>query len=345
MRVNLARRGLFLLALACASVAGADVPAGVEAWSRGEYAAAVKEWQEPARKGDADALFNLGQAYKLGRGVNQDLVRAEDLFRQASTAGHLQAADLYGLLLFQRGERAKALPYLNAAAERGDPRAQYLLGVSHFNGDLVEKDWARAYALATMAQHAGIPQAAQAVQQMDGHISLADRQQAATIAAELGERIAATRARQLATAELGAAPPPASAASTAMPATKGSAAPARPTATNGPDQAGADYARPKALTMPPRAAPIPAPKPATAIPGASDQPWRVQLGAFGQTANLEALWARVKGRPELTGRPRLLVPTGRVTKLLASGFASQAEAQSACTRLTAAGFACLPVRN
>ena len=43
--------------------------AGVDAWTRGDFPAAVKEWQAGAARGDADAQFNLGQAYKLGKGV------------------------------------------------------------------------------------------------------------------------------------------------------------------------------------------------------------------------------------------------------------------------------------
>ena len=55
-----------------------DVKAGVDAWSRGEYKKAVEEWRGPAVAGDADAQFNLGQAYKLGRGVPVDLAMAEE---------------------------------------------------------------------------------------------------------------------------------------------------------------------------------------------------------------------------------------------------------------------------
>jgi TPR repeat protein len=72
----------------------ADVGAEVDAWSRGDYPLAIREWQAPAERGDADALFNLGQAYKLGRGVKADLAKAEDLFGRAVAKGHLQAADL-----------------------------------------------------------------------------------------------------------------------------------------------------------------------------------------------------------------------------------------------------------
>src|SRR3569832_1913513 len=79
----------------------ADVKSGVDAWSRGDYTAAVHEWEGPAAAGDADAMFNLGQAYRLGRGVPTDLKRAEQLYADAAAKGHLQAADTYGLMLFQ----------------------------------------------------------------------------------------------------------------------------------------------------------------------------------------------------------------------------------------------------
>ena len=174
--------------LANPGAALADTKAGVEAWTRGDYPAAVKEWQAQAARNDGDAIFNLGQAYKLGKGVKQDLVKAEALFAQAAAMGHLQAADNLGLLLFQRGERAKALPYVRAAADRGDPRAQYLVGIAHFNGDLVPKDWVRAFALVTLAQQQGLPQAAGALTQMNQYIPLDQRQQGVQLAGELASQ-------------------------------------------------------------------------------------------------------------------------------------------------------------
>ena len=65
-----------LLAVALAGPAAADVKAGVDAWAQGDYDKAVREWQPLADAGDADAQFNLGQAYKLGKGVPTDLAAA-----------------------------------------------------------------------------------------------------------------------------------------------------------------------------------------------------------------------------------------------------------------------------
>src|SRR5690606_28662656 len=92
----------------------------------------------------------------------------------------------------------------------------------------------------------------------------------------------------------------------------------------------------------------PAPPPLAATPpsspvAASGGPWRVQLGAFAVSANAEALWTRVEGRAELAGAQRLMVPTGRVTRLQAGGFPSRAAAEAACAALKRAGYDCLAI--
>lgn len=350
----------------------ADVKAGVDAWARGDFAVAVKEWEGPATRGDADAQFNLGQAYKWGKGVKQDLRKAELYFGKAAAQGHIEASDNYGLLLFDRGERGQALPYVKAAAGRGDPRAQYLLAIMNFNGDMVSRDWVRAYALMTLAQQAGLPQAKAGLEQMDSHIPLIQRQQAVGLAQQLASEAEATRNRQFAADDLGVknpagvvtTPPQVAAAAPVrrQPTPEEAVAEAeRVTGNATPRTAGADYARPvtsatpppaprpvavappRPITIPPRAAPTPSvvkPKPAPAAAGG----WRIQLGAFGVSSNADALWAKVRGRPELAGHARITVPAGAVIKLQAGGY-SEDGARAACRSLSAAGLACAPVRN
>ncbi len=335
---------IFALAVASglAGPALANVQAGLNAWAQNDYATATREWQGPAASGDPDAQFLLAEAYKQGLGVTQDLTKAEALFGKAAAQGHLQAADIYGLLLFDRGQRAQAMPYIRTAAERGEPRAQYLLGLAHFNGDLAAKDWVRAYALVSLAQQAGLARAKPTLAQMDQYIELPQRQQAAALASELASRAEANLARQQASLDLGQdtasrQPPP--------PRTAG----ARATGTDSPRTAGADYTRPAgAVSTPP--APLLAAAPAVARPAAfvstvtNSGPWRIQLGAFGLAANANALWNRLRSRPELAGHPRINVPAGSVIKLQAGGFASRAAAQAACARLASGGVSCLAVR-
>ncbi|OZA57654.1 MAG: hypothetical protein B7X78_09300 [Sphingomonadales bacterium 39-62-4] len=51
----------------------ADVKKGIVAWEQENWSEAVRLWRKAADAGDADAQFNLGQAYKLGRGVDFSL--------------------------------------------------------------------------------------------------------------------------------------------------------------------------------------------------------------------------------------------------------------------------------
>jgi len=332
---------IIILLASCVALLGpsvhADTKAGVDAWTRGDYAGAVRQWRVEAARGDADALFNLGQAYKLGKGVKPDLRQAEQLFAQAAGLGHLQASDNYGLLLFQRGERTQALPYIRGASERGDPRAQYLLGIAHFNGDMVPRDWLRAFALMSLAQRQGLPQAASALARMNEIIPLDQRQRATELAEELQSRADSTRARQLAAVDLGSKSP---------------ASPQIDAEADSPATAGASYTRP---AQPSRSAPpsspkardrLPAQPPATALvsPLATGG-WRLQLGAFRLASNANALWNKLKGRAELAGHARFDASAGSAIKLQAAGYASRDAAQAACVRLNAAGFTCIAVNN
>jgi hypothetical protein len=172
-------------AAAAATPAVADVKAGVDAWQQGDYVKAIAEWRPLATAGDADAQFNLGQAYKLGRGVPADMPVAMDWFRKAGAQGHQRANDNFGLLLFQQGKREEAMPFIRKSAERGEPRAQYILGTAMFNGDLVPKDWVTAYALMTRAASTGLEQATTSLSVMDRYIATDQRQKGLALAADM----------------------------------------------------------------------------------------------------------------------------------------------------------------
>lgn len=239
------------LALSLAAVAGfaapahADVKAGVDAWQSGDYEAAVSEWRPLAIAGDADAQFNLGQAYKLGRGVPADLVQAEGWYRRAAKQGHLQAEDNLGLILFTANRRDEAMPFILRSAERGEPRAQYVLGTAHFNGDLAKEDWPRAYALTKRASDAGLTLASARLVQLDQLIPLEQRQRGLAMLPEIEK--AEQRARL---AAVGAAAPPATKAAAPSPIKVASVPPSVP---------GTSYTPPPVVAA---TAPKPAPTPA-----------------------------------------------------------------------------------
>ena len=79
--------------------------AGIEAWQKGDTPGAVAIWRPLAEKGDADAAFNLGQAYRLGRAYRSTSPRRQDWLERAARKGHVDAQTTLGLLLFQNGNR------------------------------------------------------------------------------------------------------------------------------------------------------------------------------------------------------------------------------------------------
>lgn len=347
----------------------ADVRAGTIAWEAGRDAEAVALWREAAEAGDPDALFNLAQAYRLGRGVETDLVEAERLYALAASTGHLEATDNLGILLYQKGEEQRAMPYIAGAAERGDPRAQYLLGLAHFNGELAERDWQRAYALLLLADESGLPQATGALAQMNEYIPADQREAGRALAQIMAAELAAQDAEDevLTAAEIEAGPP-ALASKTGAPTPVPAANEPR-TAT--PERSsGIAYARgevaqpiervdpsaglpeqPQAETLAPppvrevpqtvaAASPAPEPAPPPAAPQMSG-PWAVQIGAFGVPDNVERMWKRASARSYFADAKRETRERGKLTFLYAGGFATNDAASEACAAAKRDGFDCI----
>ena len=318
--------------LSLAPPALADVKAGVDAWQQGDYDKAVSLWRPLAQAGDPDAQFNMGQANKLGRGVKVDMAAALDWYRKAAAQGHVRAEDNLGLLMFQQGERASALPYLERSAMRGEPRAQYIVGTALFNGDLTAKNWPRAYALMSRASAAGLAQATSSLKQMDKYIPVEQRQQGLAMARDVGQREVAA----LAEASGRLSSPPVlreetpSLASATLPPVRDAKKPL-PAKTK---------AEPSKLStaVPPR-------KPAIGKEAkvAASGPWRVQLGAFSEEGRARALWSSLRGKVAgLSAYQLYLVKGGAMTRLQAGPLASNAEAAKLCGAIKAAGADCMP---
>ena len=300
-----------LLALS-APVAGQSVKAGIEAWQRADYSGAVTIWRPLAEAGDADAAFNLGQAYRLGRGVPTNLSVAKSWFERAARQNHVDAQTTLGLLLFQNGDQAEGLKWLKAAAEQGEARALLVYGTALFNGDGVTQDPVLGYAYVSRAAAQGLAPAKETLAQLDKLMPLDQRKK--------GVAIAKTKAKS-------APPPSAKSAKPVKVASSPAKAGAQPKAKNG---AGAP--------------PGPRPSPGNTGPAAFTVPatgaWRIQLGAFSQRGSAEALYRKLSGSSALAGRRPFYIPAGAVTRLQVGPFESKAAATAACK---AVGTACFPV--
>jgi cell division septation protein DedD len=291
-----------LLALS-APLSSQSVKAGIEAWQRADYSAAVAIWRPLAEKGDADAAFNLGQAYRLGRGVPTKLSIATTWFERAARQNHVDAQTTLGLLLFQNGDQAEGLKWLKAAAEQGEARALLVYGTALFNGDGVGQDRVLGYAYVSRAAAQGLEPAKETLAQLDTLMPLDQRKK--------GIAIAKAKAR--------AAPP--------APASK----PARSAKTVQVAAVAKPAPSPPAKVVPPSAS-----APTVAPSGA----WRIQLGAFSQRGSAEALFRKLSGNGALAGRHAFYIPVGAITRLQVGPFESKAAAASACK---AVGAACFPV--
>lgn len=334
--------GAMMVAAAIAApAAAAGVKDGVDAWQRGDYAAATAIWRPLAENGDADAAFDLAQAYKLGRGVPTNLAQAKTWYGKAAQGGHTQAAANYGLLLFQDGDRKSAMPWIGKAADAGDPRAQYVLGTALFNGDLQGKDWPRAYALMTRAAAAGLPQATTSLSQMDQYMSPDDRQKGLQMASQMASRPVPPMGRQLVTGGASAgpayAPPPLSQQTdlSALPPRRQVAAAKPAPLVDAPTRSGTTApAMPK--PRPAAAAKPVAPAPALATAGGK---WMVQLGAFGSQDAAATAWRGLSGK--LGGLRPSYEKAGAIVRLRAGPLGDKAAAAKACAAAKPA--ACFPV--
>ena len=173
------------IALFSALPAAASVSTGVQKWNARDWSGAVEEWVTPAARGDADALFNLGQAYKLGRGVAPDLAVAQDYYRRAAAKGHVGAAANLGISLYQDGRKTEALGHLREAADKGDGRAAYVIGVATFNGDGAPRNQTLGYAYMLRAREGGLAQAEAQAARMATILSAAERSRGEAAAAAL----------------------------------------------------------------------------------------------------------------------------------------------------------------
>lgn len=288
----------YLIAAALFGITGSPsyaqtVRAGIKAWQHADYSRAVAIWRPLAEKGDADAAFNLGQAYRLGRGVAINLAAAQTWFERAASKGHVDAQTTLGLMLFENGDKVAGLRWLRQSAEKGEPRALLIYGTALFNGDAVKQDPILGYAYVSRAATQGLAPAQATLEQLNQILPVEQRKKALAIAM----------------AKAKSAPPPRS-------------APVRATSKPKPVQV--------ATAKPPTVAPVPAPTAPAPMPAGSGG-WRIQLGAFSQRGSAEALFRKLSGA--LAGHQPAYVPAGPVTRLQVGPYPSRAAASAACAGL------------
>jgi len=308
-----------MVALLLAASLGAVTPAGA--------APDLTALQAKAQAGDAEAQFQLGEAYRSGRGVPADPEAAIMWYRRATAQGHIRASEELGFALFAHGDRREAMPYIEKAAARGEPRAFYLLGTAHFNGDYATRDWPLAYAQTERAAAAGLSAAQKNLELMDHYLLPSDKAKADQILATLPSIRTtpvdgAPAAKAPPTPIQTAAPKPAKASKAGKSAPSLKAAPVESAETT-------DQAAPE--------------RPAKSVAKAGGD-WKVQLGAFGSEDRARDRWKSLKAKVADLGSYQLHIATaGTIQRLQAANIGSKADAQALCKKVVAAGGDCLVI--
>jgi len=183
----------------------ASVTEGINAYKSGDYQKAHDLWLPHAALGNATALFNLGQLYRLGQGVEIDPKKAEEYYLRAAYRDHIRAQRNLGVMYyFGRVEQdsvgkdlKKAFFWLDSAAKLGDSRSQYMIGTMYYNGDHVEKDPVKALAWINIASYSGLKDAQKAKETLDNNLSDDQKQKARDLMPDLLSKTSQTASLSL----------------------------------------------------------------------------------------------------------------------------------------------------
>ncbi len=135
---------LILFLLAWTSLASADFQAGEDAYERGDYETALKEWRPLAEQDDASAQTRLGFMYGKGEGVLRDLTEAVRWLRLAADQGNAKAQNELGHM-YSNGigvatDAIEGNRWTRLAAEQGNSDAQLNLARAYLTGEGIKQD-------------------------------------------------------------------------------------------------------------------------------------------------------------------------------------------------------------
>ena len=115
-----------------------DLQKGNAAFETKDYETAVKCFSSAAEQGSAEAQYQLGHCFALGKGVKASREKAVKWWRKAAEQDHAKAqlmlADCYEYGTGVKLDQKQATNWLRKAAEQGDAEAQNKLGVRYHTG-------------------------------------------------------------------------------------------------------------------------------------------------------------------------------------------------------------------
>jgi uncharacterized protein len=139
---------MFLMSLSPVVVM-ADYQEGRDAFDRGDYSTALKEFKILTKQNDPRGQYALAVMYDLGEGVPQNSKEAVKYYRFAAEQGFADAQNNLGVA-YDQGEGVgkdfkEAMRWYLLAAERGNKDAPNNIGVLHMIGFGVPRSFVKAH--------------------------------------------------------------------------------------------------------------------------------------------------------------------------------------------------------
>ena len=132
----------------------------IDAYNREDYKTSYRLIRPLAKKGFAQAQYNLGVLYLKGKGVKANLIKAKKLFEFAAEQGVVKAQNKLALMHVKGmgvvKDFNKAIEWWNLAAAQGNGKAQTNLGWMYEMGKGVPKDSQKAVNWYQLASNQGI---------------------------------------------------------------------------------------------------------------------------------------------------------------------------------------------
>lgn len=146
---------------------------------RGETKEALGALRRAAELGHRDAAFELGESYRRGIGLEQDLFAAARYYGDAAIAGHADGqyrlAEAFANGLGVERDLSWAMRWYGKAAYQGHAKAQFAYGVLLGTGKGLAKNKPRAYGWLTLAEKSGISRATPIRQTIENQITVEQR--------------------------------------------------------------------------------------------------------------------------------------------------------------------------
>lgn len=164
MTMTMKRIAAALLLCAVAAPAWAGFEEGTAAHRKGDYAAALGQWQPLADQGDPRAQYALGYLNQFGQGLPQNLAKAVEWYQKSAAQNYPDAQYTLALLKQQGQAVPQDLPgaaelYRKAAESGESPEAEYSYARALQRAEGVARDHKKAFEWYKHAAAAGHPAA------------------------------------------------------------------------------------------------------------------------------------------------------------------------------------------